>query len=368
MLQFQQEKHVPRLLHIRGVRADHSLLLEMEGLPNAPGPKLMPFIPNGTPYTLEFIKLLGSGEHGHVWKVAINGETYALKMFRFDDRFTPTRYWHVDLPDKDQRLWQYAFNCECRAYARLKEVKKEFIAIPCYGYLLLGEEHQQALRKKDKLDWETDWGHTKKDVGQPLQALVKKFVDWQPVAFDDYEDGFNRRRIRLAIDSAATARKLIRHVKILHRAGILNNDINSSNVLRGQFLEFSSAFTVPHPCLSTKHIESEKYPYEMVGRWDADGVDELIDLYNKNHPPKDHIWDRAQANRRYQAKLRSHQRPPGWKEGPWNWDRGYSLRPDKFRWDKIGETKGSDPEKLHELKSKKEKRKKKTRQNAKDKT
>jgi hypothetical protein len=289
-------------------------------------------------------------------------------QFRFDDRFTPTHWWDVDLPKEDQRTWQYAFNCECRAYARLKEVKKEFVAIPCYGYLMLGEEHQRALRKKDKLDWEVDWGRSEKDKEQPLEALVKKFVDWQPVAFDDYEDGFNRRRIRLAIDSVATARKLIRNMKIVHRAGILCNDINSNNVLNGQFLEFSSAFTVPHPCLSTKQIESRDHPFDSVGDWDAFSVDDMINDFNNDNLPSEYIWDRARPNRQYQAKLRSHQRPPGWKEGPWNWDRGYSLRPDKFRWDKIGETKGSDPERLHELKSKKEKRKKKKRQNAKDKT
>lgn len=52
----------------------------MAGLPEVEGPKLMPFIPDGSPYDLEFVELLGSGAHGHVWKVLINGEVYALKM------------------------------------------------------------------------------------------------------------------------------------------------------------------------------------------------------------------------------------------------------------------------------------------------
>ncbi|ETS86495.1 hypothetical protein PFICI_00323 [Pestalotiopsis fici W106-1] len=339
----------------------------MAGLPDVPGPKLMPFIPNGTPFELEFIKLLGSGEHGHVWKVSINGDIYALKMFRFDDRFTPTRWWEVVLPKEDQRLWQFAFNCECRAYARLKEVKKEFIAVPCYGYLILGEEHQKALRKKDKLNWKEDWGHSKKDRGQPLQALVKKFIEWQPVRNDDFEEGFNRRRIRLAIDSAATARKLIENMKILHRAGILCNDVNNSNVLNGQFLEFSSAFTAPHPCLSTKQIEARKCPFDSLGYWDASAVDEMIEDYNNVHTPSEYIWDRATPNEKYQAKLRSHQHPPGWKEGPWNWNRGYRFRPDKFRWENIGKTKEEDPVKTQESSSKQEKHKKKGKRKAKSK-
>lgn len=52
----------------------------MAGLPNVEGPKLMPFIPDGSPYDLEFLEFIGGGEHGYVWKVSINGEVYALKM------------------------------------------------------------------------------------------------------------------------------------------------------------------------------------------------------------------------------------------------------------------------------------------------
>ncbi|KAM0807119.1 hypothetical protein AB5N19_07458 [Seiridium cardinale] len=131
----------------------------MAGLPNVPGPKLEPFVSGDSPLNIDFIRLLGSGEHGHVWEAVINGHAYALKMFRFDDRFTPSDYWNIQLTDDDQLLYMHPFNCESRAYARLKELDKESIAVRCYGYLMLGEECQTALRQKDQLDWEEDWGH-----------------------------------------------------------------------------------------------------------------------------------------------------------------------------------------------------------------
>lgn len=286
-----------------------------------------------------------------------------LVQFRFDNRWVTMKFGYgIDMPKDEQWKWMYAFNAECRAYARLKEVKKEFVAIPCYGYLLLGEEQQAAFRKKDSLDWEEDWGCYEEHKGQPLRALVKKFIEYEHVGESDFNPGHNYRRTRMAFDSAATARKLIRNMKTLHRAGILNSDINCFNVVQGQFLEFSSALTTPHPCLSTEQIESQRFPFEQVGQWDAYHVDELIDLWNEENPMKKHIWDRAGPNQEYQKdKLRSHQHPPEWRGDPWNWNRGYRFRPDKFRYDKIGKPKEDELGETKQSKPQQKKDKKKSK-------
>ncbi|KAK9421585.1 hypothetical protein SUNI508_05515 [Seiridium unicorne] len=157
----------------------------------------------------------GSGEHGHVWEAVINGHAYALKMFRFDDRFTPSDYWNIQLSDDDQLLYMHPFNCESRAYARLKELDKESIAVRCYGYLMLGEECQTALRQKDQLDWEEDWGHCDAFEGRPLQALVKELVEVENVGEFDRAPDANYRRIVRAIDCPDTGRKLIQNMKTL---------------------------------------------------------------------------------------------------------------------------------------------------------
>lgn len=50
-------------------------------LPRCEGPKLQPF-DFGGPQAMEFLDYVGEGSHAHVFKVAIRGEIYALKLVR----------------------------------------------------------------------------------------------------------------------------------------------------------------------------------------------------------------------------------------------------------------------------------------------
>lgn len=50
------------------------------GLPNVPGPKTYPFESGSKQLQIDFINEIGSGLHGVVWKVKINGEIFALKI------------------------------------------------------------------------------------------------------------------------------------------------------------------------------------------------------------------------------------------------------------------------------------------------
>ena len=143
----------------------------------------------------------------------------------------------------------------------------------------------------------------------------------------------NLRRIVRAIDSPKTARKLIKSLKALHRIGILNRDINNSNITKGLFLDFSTAWTTPHPCLETRQIEAARDPYDQLGLTDAYDVDDLIDQWNKCHPFSKRIWDRACPDRHYVSRLRLHdpKNPARPDDGLNPFYRGYSLRPDKYR-------------------------------------
>ena len=94
--------------------------------------------------------------------------------------------WDIHLDEEDQVKYMHPFNCEARAYARLHEVGKEHLAVPCYGYLVLSKEHQAELRQKDlSHDWETDWGFYGDFTKRPLLALVKEFLDIPNVAYND---------------------------------------------------------------------------------------------------------------------------------------------------------------------------------------
>lgn len=54
--------------------------IEMSLVPPIPGPKLGPFNPYSWPLIIDFVELLGIGANGHVWKVRIEKQIYALKI------------------------------------------------------------------------------------------------------------------------------------------------------------------------------------------------------------------------------------------------------------------------------------------------
>ncbi|KAK8068905.1 hypothetical protein PG994_005521 [Apiospora phragmitis] len=200
---------------------------------------------------------------------------------------------------------------------------------------MLDQERQRDLRAKDTgHDWVDDWCYHKGHAGQPVKALVKEFIDFEKFARLDLVNNINLWLLVPAIDSLKTARTLFKHVVTLHRLGILHRDINASNIVKGRFLDFSCSWTKPHPCLDMNQIESARSPYNQLGVSDADGVDAMIDIWNKFHPPKCRIWLRAAANHQYLTRLRSH------KTGDEDrdlylpeWTRSYRGRPDLYKWE-----------------------------------
>ncbi|KAK8097777.1 uncharacterized protein PG998_013263 [Apiospora kogelbergensis] len=308
----------------------------MEPLPPIPGPRLPQFKGRGGPLDIEFIKYLGSGVHAHVWKVRIDGDIYALKMFRFGDNFTPASFFHVKLTPEEEVLYMHPFNCEARAYARLQEADQEHLAIPCYGYLLLDQEQQLRLREKDTTcDWTQDWYYYHDlHAGRPIQALVKKFIEYDHVGARERGHNSNIRRITRAFDSPRVARELLNNMVTLHRIGILHRDINNSNVAQGRFLDFSTSWTKPHPCLDTNQIESVDDPYDQLGITDAYDVDLMIGHWNRFHPPKLQIWLRAAQNGDYLRRLRSYTNKYKEKKNlRWEWTQKYPGRPDLYKWE-----------------------------------
>lgn len=117
-------------------------------LPRCDGPKLEPFQFHG-PQKIEFLHYISEGLVSHVFKVRIEGEIYALKLFRFvdesvwGDEFSPE---NLDAPTLSVFAdYSEPFNCECRAFGRLQETGNEDLANKCYGYLLLDEEHENIV-------------------------------------------------------------------------------------------------------------------------------------------------------------------------------------------------------------------------------
>lgn len=229
----------------------------------------------------------------------------------------------------------HPFGCEARAYGRLREQCLEHVAAQCYGYIMLEQTHQRGLREKDSSDWELDWGYEPCHEGMPLKAIVKEFLDPKLEVGDDQSPGANRRRIEIAMKNRKMGSNLVRHLKALHRNGILLRDINIGNILNGLYIDFSRAWTCPHPAMTIKQMENqETLQWYEQGYSDAGQLDKLIDVWNKHHDFSQKIWTRARRNYKYtRGKLRSHDVPKEDRKRKWDWKvDGWRIMPARFNW------------------------------------
>jgi len=194
-------------------------------LPHVPGPKPSPFTPTAHA-EIEFIEELGDPDNdkdGRVWKVLIDEDgPYALKMvcdswtrwsgvlhvpsptlpyaadadsmstFQFHlihseflsytlagglNRSLASSQYYVDFFDP--------FNCECRAYGRLQEEKREDVAVRAHGYLLLTPAQEAEITSKGwgepyrpdddevELNSTKPWQRSEQHRHLPIRCIVK---------------------------------------------------------------------------------------------------------------------------------------------------------------------------------------------------
>ncbi|KAK4244050.1 kinetochore Sim4 complex subunit FTA2-domain-containing protein [Corynascus novoguineensis] len=242
-------------------------------LPCVPGPKLAPFTPNAYA-DIEFIEFLGreNDVDSLVWKVKINkAGPFALKLFYF---------WHWNFLRKNQggdltrplaspQLYvDYfdPFNCECRAYGRLKEEKREDLAVRALGYLLLTPQQEIDLARRvmgrstpppsanaATLDGDNFWGRHEQHRGLPVRAIVKDLVASK------------------APDPVQAAGLWV-DLQALHSLGIFVKDTHGGNYLNGKLADFSRSWTMYHPALD--QIGTRKLRSLML-----DELQQLLDYY-----------------------------------------------------------------------------------------
>ncbi|KAL2163055.1 hypothetical protein VTH06DRAFT_6891 [Thermothelomyces fergusii] len=221
-------------------------------LPCVPGPKLAPFTPTAHA-DIEFIRFIGceKDKDSVVWKVKINGAgPFALKMFYFCDwllllqgnygefrRSLASPQLYVDYFD--------AFNCECRAYGRLKEEQRENLAVRALGYLFLTPQQEIYLAKRmehggtpppgvaddPEPDGGTFWGRQAQHRELPVRAIVKE------LAPDKY------------YPDPAQAPRMWADLQALHSLGIFVRDTHGGNYVDGKLVDFSRSWTMYHPAL-----------------------------------------------------------------------------------------------------------------------
>lgn len=126
--------------------------------------------------------------------------------------------------------YQEPFSAECRAFGRLHETGHEELAVKCFGYVLLDEEHERAIMDQCELNYWSFNGDDEfagrvdeimnprrrflgeNDRAPPLRCIVKAFGN--AIADDEEENS-----------QEATARRLLKDIIKLQKLGIMQIDV-----------------------------------------------------------------------------------------------------------------------------------------------
>lgn len=147
--------------------------------------------------------------------------------------------------------YQEPFSAECRAFGRLQETGYEELAVPCFGYALLDEEHERAMMAQCDLNYwsfngdidfagcvDEEADQRRRFLGKdgrppPLRCIVKAFGEVIP---QDDEGRFQQ----------TTARRLLQDLIKLQKLGIMQIDVGTRQLVDGKYGDFSTAITMPH--------------------------------------------------------------------------------------------------------------------------
>ncbi|KAK4145150.1 uncharacterized protein C8A04DRAFT_36070 [Dichotomopilus funicola] len=234
-------------------------------LPQCDGPKLNPFKFDGNP-SIEFLDYLGEGLHAHVFKVRMDNQIYALKLFRFlyDDAWMGPPDYESTADPEDRELmsafYDYSepFNCECRAFGRLQEAGHEDLSIQAPGRM---EMRSRFLGRDGRVP--------------PIRGIVKEFghapeeEDVQPADF----------------------RKILHDIPLFQQLGIFYLDVAARQIVSGKFSDLSTAITVPHfvitpelnPQLTPDMREALETETFRLTLDDYRTFDEVVDDWNQRH-------------------------------------------------------------------------------------
>jgi hypothetical protein len=196
-------------------------------------------------------------------------------------------------PENDEEMsaiyhYKEPFSAECRAFGRLHEADHEELAVRCFGYVLLDEEHERALMDRFS-DLELDFDGNGDGDGQgrdfrgrflgrdgrppPLRGVIKAF-------------GQSDEPLR-----ARAATRLLRDVVRLQQLGIIRVDVAHRQIINGKLSDFSTAITTPHYVINPElnpHIGPEwvsilefgTFQYSISDYWD---FDEMVRTWNDEH-------------------------------------------------------------------------------------
>ena len=108
-------------------------------------------------------------------------------------------------------------------------------------------------------------------------------------------------------------------------------------IVNGRLIDFSLAWTVPHPVLVKEKMEDDEIMEVYDGGYsDACDVDKLIETWNNQHADRFKIWDRCRPNTKYCKNIRNRADClKGSFGAELKWGRntcGWYIRPELYKW------------------------------------
>ncbi|KAK0710068.1 kinetochore Sim4 complex subunit FTA2-domain-containing protein [Lasiosphaeria miniovina] len=245
---------------------------QFDELPRIRGDKLRRF-KNGQFKKIDYLELLGrsddddalpDGDHGYVFRVLIDGDLYALKIFRFFDveealaMLDPAGRSCVSAEDVEGQ--KDPFYAECRAYARIASKKrKRPIAVACHGFVSIPAKQEAVLAWRFGI---ADWSRPEEQLSlppaqqQPLRGLVKDLVEADPEVTE------------------ALVKAMRRELKALNSLRIYVMDVRWDNYKGGHLVDFSSAWTEPH--FEFRRDVNSKEDIELNRQVDLQAFDKMV--------------------------------------------------------------------------------------------
>lgn len=192
------------------------------------------------------------------------------------------------------------FSCECRAFGRLQEAGHENLAVDCFGYVLLDEDHERALHTQfpdkffngnpdnphdDDADEETNM--RTRFLGRdgrkpPLRGIVKEFCP--PTNGADLQQ--------------EEAKEMLRNIGRLQQLGIISLDVALRQMTGGRYYDFSKAITVPHymttpelsPHIGPDMHNAMKLQAFILSIDDYLAFDEMLIEWNRNESRRERVY------------------------------------------------------------------------------
>lgn len=175
------------------------------------------------------------------------------------------------------------FYQECRAFGRLKEVNCEHLAVKVHGYVSLKVDQALELKMRNAL-----WRLPRHPSVPPRTARsilityseIKGIVkDWVEPA--KYKGGTAIPSHRLdCMLSVSHFPRMLKELHEIHQCGIVIRDMSISQYVNGILVDFSMAWTMPHPFGPGGGLEPA-WTFQSWAAWDLFCFQtKVIDIWN----------------------------------------------------------------------------------------